>query len=465
MRDLSRRFRYEATAVVATLSVLALLAAMAGALVRARSETTSTITYRFHLRVESSAAFVGSYVTSMLMRAGTVADSHLAASPGASELQLVCSVLAFDHCEVTQRGRAVARWGDAATLAAAAHAGVLQQAGASRVAVAALFGGPSSPERVAIAARLGPRAARRFLIATVPLDETPLPSFLHRIVTTGHFQVLLVDQRGGVIEATPALPPTALGRFSPALAGLSRAGSDGQYQAPAGPLSYTSATVPGTAWRLVVAEPQAELYATAGGLQAIVPWFAFGAVAVLAGVLLFLFLRSLRSRRALQASWARMEREASTDALTGLANRRHLEAALREHAHRASAYSVLMIDLDDLKQVNDGFGHAAGDGVLRQVADLMRATFDGGAVFGRWGGDEFLAVLPGAGPLDAAAASARLQRAARELRTMTPAHHPAPSLTIGAATSAPDTDVLDEADRALYEAKAARNRRTADLLS
>jgi diguanylate cyclase (GGDEF)-like protein len=465
MRNFSRPHRYEATAAAAILAVLALLGVMAAALVRARSETTSTISYRFHLRVESSADFVSSYVSSLLARTDTVAEDYLNGSPSGSELQLVCSVLGFDQCEVTVAGNPVANWGTTRAPAAAVRAGVLRQAATGGVAVSGLLTELSAPQRIAIAARFGPRGAQRYFLATMPLNGTPLPSFLHRIVTTGHFEVLLVDEHGGIIDAAPPLPATALSAFSPGLAHASGAASDGEYLSPTGQLSYTSAPVPGTGWRLVVAEPEAQLYATAGGLQSVVPWVAFGVVAALAAALLFLFLRSLRSRRALQASWARMEREASTDPLTGLANRRHLEAALLERLRAALPYSVLMIDLDDLKQVNDGFGHAAGDQVLCQVADLMRATFDGDAVYGRWGGDEFLAVLPGAGPLDAAAASARLQRAARGVRTMTPAHLPAPSLTIGAATSAPETNVLDEADRALYEAKAARNRRTADLRS
>ncbi|HTW99336.1 MAG TPA: sensor domain-containing diguanylate cyclase [Acidimicrobiales bacterium] len=469
LRHPSRRFRYLATAAASTLAVLALLGALASALVAARSETTSELGDRFHVRVESSAEYVGSYLQSLLARTASVAGTYLDASPKGAELRLVCSVLGFDRCEVVQSGRETASWGPSRQLSAAALDEVLGDASRGRLAVSGIVDDAGAPNQFAVATRLGSPSSGRYLTATMDFDSTPLPSFLHRVVTVGHFETLLVDAEGRIVHASPALRSSPFVAFSPWLqparsgaASVSPAG--GEYASPAGEMSYASATVPGTDWRLVVAEPSALLYATAGGLQAVVPWIVLAAVAVLAGALLFLFLRSLRSKWDLQASWDLMEQEASTDPLTGLANRRLLEAALFERAHGSVPYSVLMIDLDDLKYVNDSFGHAQGDEVLCQVGDLMRSSFDDeDAVYGRWGGDEFLAVLPGAGPIDAAAASSRLQRAARELRTATPTHLPSPSLTIGTATSAPDTDVLAEADRALYEAKSSRQRCTAGL--
>jgi diguanylate cyclase (GGDEF)-like protein len=95
----------------------------------------------------------------------------------------------------------------------------------------------------------------------------------------------------------------------------------------------------------------------------------------------------------------RLEEQATTDSLTGLYNRRHLEERLRQEAAKARRYaqglSVLMIDLDDLKRFNDTFGHPQGDGLLQEIAAIVlsetRRDVD---VVARYGGDEFVVVMP-----------------------------------------------------------------------
>jgi len=95
---------------------------------------------------------------------------------------------------------------------------------------------------------------------------------------------------------------------------------------------------------------------------------------------------------------ARLEHQASTDALTGLYNHRAFHDRLREEVMRASAehdtVALVMLDLDDFKKVNDVYGHGVGDQLLRQVADVLRATVRGSDVVSRIGGEEFAIILP-----------------------------------------------------------------------
>jgi diguanylate cyclase (GGDEF)-like protein len=87
------------------------------------------------------------------------------------------------------------------------------------------------------------------------------------------------------------------------------------------------------------------------------------------------------------------ERLASVDSLTGLKNRRRIEAVLELRVEQGQAFSVMTFDLNGFKQVNDTYGHMAGDEVLKQFATELRGAFRPLDDVGRWGGDEFIVVL------------------------------------------------------------------------
>ena len=92
----------------------------------------------------------------------------------------------------------------------------------------------------------------------------------------------------------------------------------------------------------------------------------------------------------------RLALSAATDPLTGLANRRAFEERLDARlAGQSSTFAVLMLDVDDLKQVNDAEGHAAGDAVLVEVARVLRAHVREGDLVTRWGGDEVVLLVDG----------------------------------------------------------------------
>src|SRR6185295_5881988 len=107
-------------------------------------------------------------------------------------------------------------------------------------------------------------------------------------------------------------------------------------------------------------------------------------------------------------------RLATIDPLTGIANRQSVLARLDEELDRANRYhrqlSVVIIDLDHFKRLNDAHGHAAGDVVLRHVGQRLAASVRAVDIAGRYGGEEFLVVLPETGPDAAASLAEKLRR-------------------------------------------------------
>jgi diguanylate cyclase (GGDEF)-like protein len=158
-----------------------------------------------------------------------------------------------------------------------------------------------------------------------------------------------------------------------------------------------------------------------------------------------------------------VEQQALVDGLTGLANRRQCETLLATELARAERFedslAVVMADLDDFKDVNDRYGHPTGDVVLREFADVLRETLREADVAGRWGGEEFVLILPGT-EVDGAVRLA--ERVRSELRTRA---MPAPdgtriSITASFGVAAfpqvqGEERLVAAADAALYGAKRA----------
>jgi diguanylate cyclase (GGDEF)-like protein len=158
-----------------------------------------------------------------------------------------------------------------------------------------------------------------------------------------------------------------------------------------------------------------------------------------------------------------LEQLSHEDALTGLANRRRwdvgLAAACAEAARTGEPVSVVLIDVDHFKQVNDRLGHAAGDAALRGLAGLLRDAVRSGDLAARIGGDELAVLLPGAG-LDRAVRLAEALRSEAQLLWPEGFDRPGVSVSLGVAASAGPTDpdeLLATADTQLYLAKRTRN--------
>ena len=161
-------------------------------------------------------------------------------------------------------------------------------------------------------------------------------------------------------------------------------------------------------------------------------------------------------------------RESSVrDQLTGCFNRAYAVETLGTELQRARrsrrAVSVMMFDVDKLKEINDTHGHLTGDAVLAMVAEQVTATLRASDVKCRWGGDEFLIVLPDTPLSGAEHAGASLTREVGLLQVPTPSGHVTPTISVGVAvTENGETDpmaLIGRADEALYKAKqAGRNR-------
>lgn len=164
-----------------------------------------------------------------------------------------------------------------------------------------------------------------------------------------------------------------------------------------------------------------------------------------------------------------LARQATTDELTGVRNRRSLLETARQEFSRATRYhhplSVLMLDIDHFKGINDSYGHDVGDKVLRAVADACRRELRDSDILGRLGGEEFGVVLPNTTREGAVAVAERLRARIDAMRLGGDwGDDIAPKVSVGVACmrgAARIEAVLKQADQALYAAKAAGRNRVA----
>ncbi len=167
------------------------------------------------------------------------------------------------------------------------------------------------------------------------------------------------------------------------------------------------------------------------------------------------------SEERLETAIRKIEVLSTTDGLTGLLNRRTLEERLRVEVQRAQRYeaplSIALYDFDDFKQINDAFGHACGDKVLRhasqQVAEVLRTT----DILARYGGEEFAIIMPGTDIKGAFETADRVRKSVQAFSFPYEDHSVSVTISVGvsqlsAPTTSPD-DFLRQADIALYQAK------------
>lgn len=178
---------------------------------------------------------------------------------------------------------------------------------------------------------------------------------------------------------------------------------------------------------------------------------------------------SFLSRERLQDANRELQRLATLDHLTGCANRRHFYALAEAELARSRRYDrpmgLVILDADHFKTINDRFGHAAGDAMLRALAETLRGELRELDVLGRVGGEEFAVLMPETPRHESVSIAERLRRCLAELCVEYEGHELTLTASFGVTAREPsDTNVdamMRRADRALYEAKAGGRNRTA----
>jgi diguanylate cyclase (GGDEF)-like protein len=216
---------------------------------------------------------------------------------------------------------------------------------------------------------------------------------------------------------------------------------------------------------VVALEPVAAIDALSTGYRRLIILAALFTLALAAA----LATRLARPFAQIVGDVARLSRQANTDGLTGLANRRLLAERLDDELIRATrnetSVSLVMADIDNFKQINDSFGHQTGDEVLREFAAALNRSVRETDLAARYGGEEFVVVLPGARLVNAARAAEQMRKAAAEVEVRGRNGELARfTVSFGVAefpTYANAEALIAAADAALYQAKRGGKNRVA----
>ena len=314
---------------------------------------------------------------------------------------------------------------------------------------------------IAFAAPYDTPSGRRVLSGAHLVRDPPLREYLSGMSALDGFRAYVVDGRGSLVAASgrPRGSVTTLAQEAPATERALRGSSP---TVDATGRWVTATAIGGTPWTLVTSVPERTLLQPVRGrigLQSA----GLVLLALIGLVACWLGLRLRDQRMELQRANTRLEDLAHLDGLTGLSNRRRLdERLLLEHERCRQDeewLSVLVVDIDHFKRVNDTFGHAVGDGILREVAARLSSCVRDQDVAGRWGGEEFLVVLPRTTVDVAAAVAERIREAVAGTPFVAGTGGDLLDVTVsigcyGDRTSHPDV-LVNVADRALYAAKGA----------
>jgi len=440
--------------------LLALFSITALAMYQAERDARLNLKERLRTRMDAADTFLRSYVQEILRRERSVAELELDdAEISSADFAAVVRAGGFEAAVVMDSaGKAVQVYPATRQLQGLpigpryAHLRLALDHG---VAVSEVV--RSAAEKapiVGFATRYETPSGPRVFSGAYDVRNTPLSTYLANIVEPpAHAD--LVDGSQVIVASSRKLTPVAtiLSDLDPALSKALGDGAADEYESERGRNTFFVRNVSGTPWRLVISAEQSALYAPLNGKRRFLNWLLFCGFCAALLVAVILLLR-LRRVTALHARLARVDR------LTDLPNRLHLEehmARLVSAAVRQKRpLSVFIADVDHFKAINDTYGHHVGDEVLRALSARMVAALRAEDMLGRWGGEEFLALLPNTSAEGACAVANRVRIMASSQPIVTEDGTALQvTVSIGCATKADSQDrqYMQRADDALYSAK------------
>ncbi|HET8934730.1 MAG TPA: sensor domain-containing diguanylate cyclase [Polyangiales bacterium] len=416
---------------------------------------------QFQLRADIAEAFLQTYVQELLARERRVAEQQLSESPiSETKFEAVTRAFGFKGAVVLDAsGKLLHVYPSSPDLR-----GTEIGSGYSHLRAAAVDGiavsnvvssAAQSAPVVAFATRYDSPSGPRVFSGAFDVRATPVSAYMANFLELEGALADLMDSSGMIVASSRTLTPfvTSLESVDPMLSKALRARRATDYDTGRGRKLFFQRDVTGTPWRLVISVDETMLFASVGGPRRWLPWALFVGFCVTSLVAVYLLLR-LRAVSQQHAHLARVDR------LTDLPNRLHLEehmARLVSGAVRQGRpFSVFMADVDHFKRVNDTYGHKIGDEVLRELSVRMIKALRAEDMLGRWGGEEFLALLPNTTEEGAYAVANRVRTMASSspIETTT-GERLQVTISIGCATIAGvrDESVVQRADEALYRAK------------
>ena len=445
----------------------AVVSVLAGvALFSAQRQGERELVERFGERTQLGARFAETYARDLTSRESRIAVRELSArNASARDLRRVATLFGYEAAVLLDRrgralevlpenrkvvGRDLTRKYDHLRAAAGGRAAV------SAVVPSAARGTPV----VAFATPFGPPDRRRVFSGAFDVSKSPIGAYLRNVNVLRSGRVYLLDANDTIVSSNrdDVRGLNRIGDVDPALDDALRERGTGRTRDG---YEFASRPVAGTPWRFVMTAPRAELVGPLRGSGRYVAWACWAVLVLVGFVCTRLVGNLITSRGRLRTAVGELDRLARTDPLTSIYNRRQiaelLDAAIATAARHRQPLSVLMVDVDHFKDVNDSHGHNVGDGVLCAIADGLRDAIRSGDFVGRWGGEEFFIILPHTEADGAALVAERVRRGVAETPVVVDGDLLAMTVSVGVAEFAGEhVDALvDRADAALYAAKAA----------
>jgi diguanylate cyclase (GGDEF)-like protein len=438
-RRVAPRRRLSRLGVALVVGWLAVIAVAGWVLAGSQESSRQAMLSRLQARTRYAASFISIYARDLLVHERSAAQSWLAAprvsrgtlAHAASALELRGAML------LDREGRPIATTSDDSgsvdSLASGRPRRLAATATQPRIWLERAGGSPA----IGFAVPYSTAAGLRVFTGASAIEGTVVPSVLGNVLSTPGWHADLVDTDGTRITA-----------------GRPGGGHGAQV--------HFNAAVGGTSWRIAITDSESELYGLVDGPDRWLAWAALAGLAAAGLALFVLVARLARHRSRLTELNAELARLAEVDPLTGLRNRRAIEQYLHDGLSAARrhdlALSLLLIDFDHFKTINDRFGHRVGDEVLVQTAQVLDRALRTEDAIGRWGGEEFLVVLPGTDEGGALSVAGRLREAlAAHQPDQALAHGMSVTVTIGVAEWQHEemSELVSRADGALYRGKAA----------